>query len=237
MNNQGWIKLHRKLSEKCWSNKPNFITLWIHLLLNANHKSKEFIWNNKIIIIKPGQFITGRDKLAKITGINRSTIDRILTSFEREHQIEQQKTNKFRLITIVNWEEYQQNEPQNEQQVSNKRATSEHKQEYNNDNNDNNNNIYSELSSQINDIFKIFYDTINRNINFGNKTQRKAVEDMIRLQGFEKVKKVAEFACKAHGQKYAPIITTPSQLKDKWSALEAWAKNKKEESTKSITII
>lgn len=88
--------------------------------------------------------------------------------------------------------------------------------------------ITSEETSQINEVFNIFYNTINRNINFGNKTQRKAVEDMVRLQGFEKVKKVAEFACQFHGEPYMPVITTPLQLKDKWSALESWAKTKQQ---------
>ena len=42
-----------------------------------------------------------------------------------EQQIEQQKTNKNRLITILRWKEYQGSEQQNEQQVNNKRTTSE----------------------------------------------------------------------------------------------------------------
>jgi len=87
---------------------------------------------------------------------------------------------------------------------------------------------FSEETSQIQEIFNIFYSTINRNISFENKTQRKAVKDMIRLQGYDKVKKVAEFACQFHGEPYMPVITTPLQLKDKWSALESWAKTKQQ---------
>lgn len=87
----------------------------------ANHDEKEFLWNGKIFNLKGGQFVTGRNRIALETGINRSKIERVLKCFESEHQIEQQMTTKYRLITILNWEKYQK--------VSNdlptKRATSE----------------------------------------------------------------------------------------------------------------
>jgi hypothetical protein len=57
-------------------------------------------------------------------------VQRILKTFKSEQQIEQQTTSRNRLITIVAWNEYQKSEQQNEQQVNNKRTTSEHKQEY-----------------------------------------------------------------------------------------------------------
>lgn len=65
------------------------------------------MWNNQIIVIKEGQLVTGREKLSKETGIPESTVERILNYLEKEHQIGQQKTTKYRLITIVNWEKYQ----------------------------------------------------------------------------------------------------------------------------------
>jgi hypothetical protein len=48
-----------------------------------------------------------------------------LKYLEIEQQIEQQKTTKFTIITILNWDRYQENEQQSEQQVNNKRTTSE----------------------------------------------------------------------------------------------------------------
>ena len=104
---QGWISLHRKMKDKGFYRKSEYVHLWIHLLLSANHEEKEFLWNGKIIKIQRGQFITGRNSLEKETGIDSSKIQRALELFENEHQIEQQKTNKYRLITILNWESYQ----------------------------------------------------------------------------------------------------------------------------------
>jgi hypothetical protein len=121
----GWIKIYRKIQEKGFYKKSEYFLLWVHILLKANHFEKEFFFNNKAIKIKKGQLLTGRKKLSSETGINESKIERILKYLENEQQIEQQKTNKFRLITIQNYNQYQKSEQQSEQQVNNKRTTSE----------------------------------------------------------------------------------------------------------------
>ena len=103
----GWIKLHRKLKQKGYYKRSAYVHLWVHLLLTANHSKKEFMWNDRIIILKEGQMITGRLALSKATGIPEATVERILNFLENEHQIEQQKTTKYRLITVLNWTDYQ----------------------------------------------------------------------------------------------------------------------------------
>ena len=125
----GWIKLHRKLQEKGFYKKPKYAHLWVHLLLEANHKPQEVMWNGKTMILKPGQFITGRKILALNSGINENSIQRMLDFFKNAHQIEQQTTNQNRLITILKWKQYQGNEQQNEQPVNNGRTTDEQQNE------------------------------------------------------------------------------------------------------------
>lgn len=132
---KGWVSIHRTLLEKGWSNKPEYLALWIHLILKATHKTIETFWNGKVFKLSEGQFITGRNALGKETGIHPSKIERILKTFEIEQQIEQQKTNTSRLITILNYAKYQNGEQQSGQRVNNKRTL------YNNDNNTNTNSI------------------------------------------------------------------------------------------------
>ena len=57
--------------------------------------------------------------------IDENKVTRILKTFENEQQIEQQTSNKNRLITIVSWDVYQKGEQRNNQQVNNKRTTDE----------------------------------------------------------------------------------------------------------------
>ena len=92
------------------------------------------MWNNQTILIREGQFLTGRKELSKETGISETTVERILKMLENEQQIMQEKTTKFRIITIINWKEYQGG-----QQTDNKRTTDGQQTDTNkNDKNDKN---------------------------------------------------------------------------------------------------
>ena len=53
----GWIKIHRQIIEWEWYDEPNVMRLFLHLLLKANHKDK----NYRGKVIKKGMLLTGRD--------------------------------------------------------------------------------------------------------------------------------------------------------------------------------
>ena len=80
-------------------------------------------------MLQPGQLITGRKVIAEKFGVTESKVQRILKDFESEQQIEQQTSNKNRLVTILSWSDYQNVEQQDERQMNDKRTTDEHKQE------------------------------------------------------------------------------------------------------------
>ena len=120
--NNGYIKLHRKtLDNPVIMKNAEHVAIWIYLLLEATHKKYDVLFNGKRITLLPGQLITGRNVIAKALKVNSSNVQRILNEFEIEQQIEQQTTNKNRLITILKWNEYQTTE----QQLNNKRTTTE----------------------------------------------------------------------------------------------------------------
>lgn len=141
--NIGWISLHRKLlNNPIVCKDSDYIAVWIYLLLNATHSEYDTIFKGERITLKAGQLITGRDSISKHFKINSSKTQRILKKLESEQQIEQQTSNVNRLISIVNWYEYQEGEQQSEQRVNNKRTTSEQRVNTNNNvNNENNDNI------------------------------------------------------------------------------------------------
>ena len=98
--------------------------------------------------------ITGRKSISSELQISESKVQRILNFFETEHQIEQQTSNKNRVITLTNWHKYQDNEHQIEQQLNNNRTTTE--QQLNTNNNDKNvnnvRNIYSTSTTNKEEI-------------------------------------------------------------------------------------
>lgn len=79
----------------------------------------------------------------------------------------------------------------------------------------------------VNLILEKFYG-INPTLNFGNKTQRKAVEYLVKKFGEEKITKLADYAVSIYGKSYSPTITDPLQLKNKLSALLAFYKKEED---------
>lgn len=153
--NNGYVKIHRKLLNNPIVMKDcEHLAVWVYLLLNATHQDRNVLFKGKKIIIGPGQLITGRKSISSELQISESKVQRILNFFETEHQIEQQTSNKNRVITLTNWHKYQDNEHQIEQQLNNNRTTTE--QQLNTNNNDKNvnnvRNIYSTSTTNKEEI-------------------------------------------------------------------------------------
>lgn len=146
--NNGYIKLHRKILDNPIVMKDTeCLAVWIYLLLNATHKEKSVMFKGKRVTLKPGQLITGIISISKKMKINKDKVQRTLKLFENDKQIEQQTSNKNRLITIVNWDLYQDFDKQNDKQVINNCETTD-KQVITNNNDKNERNIYSTTSTK-----------------------------------------------------------------------------------------
>ena len=241
--NNGFISIHRKIFEWEWYQTPEMISVFLTLLLLANHQNNK--WQG--IEIKRGQLITGRKKISLLAGISEQTIRTCLSHLKSTNEITIKPTNKYSLITISNYDKYQLSPKQltsklTSKLTNNQPATNQQSTTNNNDNNDNkenknNTNIIAtsnEVANSINEVFKIFYEKINPTINFGNKTNRKACDDLIKRFGLEEIKKLSEFACAVQGQSYAPVITTPYQLKEKLSQLKIYFDQQNNKSKKQI---
>lgn len=140
---EGWVCLYRKILENPIICKDSdYFAVWCYLLLSATHKKTSVLFKGKKIVLLPGQLITGRKSIAKKFKIDESKVQRILKTLENEQQIEQQTSSQNRLITIINWYQYQEIEQQNAQQVNNECTTSEQRV---NTNNNETNNIYNNI--------------------------------------------------------------------------------------------
>lgn len=121
----GWIKLHRSVMRKGYYGKSEYLAVWVHLLLKANHSKTEVLLDGRMTSIDAGSFVTSRSKLAQELNLQESKLERILKCFKTGQQIEQQSFSKYRIISITNWSEYQESEQQNEQQMNSKRTANE----------------------------------------------------------------------------------------------------------------
>lgn len=115
----GWIKFYRKFQEWEWYSKSEMVHLFLHLLLNANPEDME--WQGRTI--KKGQVITGRRKISEVTGISEQTIRTCLQRLVETGEILVESTNKFSIITICNYGNYQDSESESNQQVTSNQPT------------------------------------------------------------------------------------------------------------------
>ena len=152
---EGWISLYRKaLDNPIVCKDSDYFSVWVYLLLNATHKEYPALFKGKKIMLQPGQLITGRKSIAEKFNISESKVTRILESLKNEQQIEQQSSNKNRLISIVNWSKYQNIEQQTGQQEDNNRTTIGQQVDTNNNVNNvnNNNNDNNQLTKVVREL-------------------------------------------------------------------------------------
>ncbi len=122
---RGYIKLWRKIEDSFIWKDPEALMIWVILLMKANYKDTEFMFNSKKVILRRGQLITGLNQLSLSTGVTKSKCYRVLKCLESETLIEIQKTNRYSIISIVKYSEYQDNETLNETPVKLQRNSSE----------------------------------------------------------------------------------------------------------------
>ena len=100
-----WIKLHRKFTSWEWYKSPEMVRLFIHLLLECNYADTNF----EGMTIRRGQLLTGRKKLSTDTGLTEQQIRTCLNRLVETNELSIEATNKYSLITISNYNEYQDN--------------------------------------------------------------------------------------------------------------------------------
>jgi hypothetical protein len=138
---EGWIKLHRQLLESdVWTCEPfSRGQAWVDLLLLANHKNSFFYKRGNKIDVKRGQLARSVVELSDRWKWSRSKVNKFLKDLEKEQQIIQQKTNVTQLVTLINYDEFQEKEQQIIQQKSSRSAAEvQQKDTYKNVKNDNN---------------------------------------------------------------------------------------------------
>ena len=127
---EGYILLDRKILKWEWYDDGNTKDVFIHLLLKANWKDKK--WHGQTI--KRGQLVIGRKNLAKELGMSEQTVRTSLKRLKSTNEITTNPTNKYSLITIINYNTYQIpqqptnqqiNQPTNQQLTNNQPTTNQ----------------------------------------------------------------------------------------------------------------
>lgn len=95
MDNQGWIKLHRKLADHDILKDATSLQIFIWLLLNVDRQT--------------GKYITGRFVAAQVLGMKPRTFHKALSERlqHRYDLVTLSSDNKKTIIYLKNWDKYQ----------------------------------------------------------------------------------------------------------------------------------
>ena len=135
--NNSFITLSRKILSWEWYTDCNTFKVFIHCLLRANYKDEKY----RGILIKRGQFITGRRKLSAETGLTERQIRTALNHLETTNEITKSKKGSYTIITINKYNEYQSIKQTTTNEMTNERPSND--QAMTTNNNINNNNKYN----------------------------------------------------------------------------------------------
>jgi len=156
----GWIQLHRKLIQNPIFDNAELLRLFIYCLLRANHEPDDIIFNKELVKIKRGQFLTGRKVIAKALKQNENTIYTRLKLLEKLGYIKLNSNNKFSILTIVKYEDYQSDKRKPQQPNNNGSTTAQ--QPNNTNNNDNNEDNEKEEPLTIDTLEILFQSIFNK---------------------------------------------------------------------------
>jgi hypothetical protein len=113
--NRGYVRLWRKSLDAGWIKNHKLWAFWTYCLMKASYKEFDAIVGLQIIHLLPGQFIFGRKKASQETGLTEREIRTIVEFLRKAGNLTIITTNRFSIITIINWPTYQGDNLDNDQ--------------------------------------------------------------------------------------------------------------------------
>ena len=199
----GWIKIHRKITEWEWFNDSKTVHLFLYLLAKANFEPKK--WRG--VQVERGQLIFGRRQASKDTNISERGIRTCIERLKSTHEIAIKTTNKYSIITICKFEDYQilekQNDPQNDQQAV-KPTTSKRPQLKN-----------IRIEEEINNTFDDFWDAYHKTSGLTKTDRESAYNKWVKLTNTERQKAIEMIPVFIRNSKAGYIKKARTYLSDK----------------------
>lgn len=113
---EGWISLYKKFVNWEWYQDTNVKSVFIHLLLLASYEDKK--WQGRVV--KRGQVIISSGNLASDLKLTRQQVRTALKKLQSTEEISIESTNKYLVITIEKYSDYQSALQNNNHQTTNK---------------------------------------------------------------------------------------------------------------------
>lgn len=104
----GWIKIYKDLADHWLAQHPEKLGWWVLLLLKVAHEDKKVLIGNQLVELKRGQIIASLTFLAELWQTSKRTAERFVELLEKEQMLSRCVSRKVSIITICNYESYQE---------------------------------------------------------------------------------------------------------------------------------
>ena len=104
---KGYIALYRKLLDSPIFKNQNTLQVAIYCLLKATHKEHSQTVGDQVVKLKAGQLVTGRKRMAQDCNLSEQSVRTTMRNLEKLDFLTIKSTNKFSVVTVLNWESYQ----------------------------------------------------------------------------------------------------------------------------------
>ena len=107
---KGYIKVYRDIRDHwIWEDSEN-LKAWLDLVMMAQHEPKQLTFNNELLDVDRGSFITSVRKLADRWKWGKDRVLKFLRVLQKAKMIDRVADRKKTLITIINYDFYQKKE-------------------------------------------------------------------------------------------------------------------------------
>ena len=106
MDNQGWIRLHRKLKNHWLWSSDNRLKWWIDLLLTVNYTENKVLLKGTLIDCGRGQSVKSLGSYAKDWGVTKKTVSDFFKLLSKDKMIFVENMKITTRITIINYDSY-----------------------------------------------------------------------------------------------------------------------------------
>jgi hypothetical protein len=225
------IWARQTIDSKIFYSKPDkWFKIWFYLVSRVSHK--------KTKRYERGETFLQYEFICDKTGATQNQVKKCLMFLRKNGKIRTRRSTKGTYIEVINYSRFQtldnysyNKEKPHKELERNQEGTNEEPRYYKNDKNKKNDKNIALSNSEncgneINFLIRLF-----KSVNpcyedlFKNKTQRAALEKLLKEYSTEKIAGVIRILPITNKEKYAPTITTPLEFRNKLGLLFAFTQS------------
>ena len=108
----GYVMAWRDIKNQSWYGNPECLAVFMHIMLSATSKPRQYNRKGVDLMLKAGQFATSYEDIAEVFDLHKSKVRRFIDMFVKSGQltksaITQGRINKGLLLSFTNWNKWQ----------------------------------------------------------------------------------------------------------------------------------